>query len=150
MFYRLKDHLRRQRFARACGGVLRTRPVELDPSSEMIVLSQLQHKDVLMFLLALKSFAARVAPRSVYVLNDGSLTTADRSELAEHIPGVALLELDDFRSDACPAGGCWERLLAIAGLVRDHYVVQLDSDTLTLGSIGEVRSAVDPMGSASV
>ena len=62
--------------------------------------------------------------------------------LREHVPGLNLLELAEFRSAACPRGGTWERLLAIARLVRDHYVIQLDSDTLTVGHIDEVRNCV--------
>ncbi|HUH95186.1 MAG TPA: hypothetical protein VL742_18845 [Casimicrobiaceae bacterium] len=142
MFYELIDRMRRRRFARACEGVLRAPPASLDPSSDMVVLTQLPHKDVLLFLLALKSFTRRVQPRSVYVLDDGSLTAPDREALRDHIPGVTFLERTAFASNACPSGGCWERLLAIAELVRDHYVIQLDSDTLTLGALGEVRAWV--------
>ena len=142
MFYQLKDRLRRLRFARACGDVLRTPPIDLDPASGMVVLSQLQHKDVLMFLLALKSFTRRVKPSAVYVLDDGSLTADDLAELTDHIPGLKFLDRASFRSKACPRGGCWERLLAISDLVRDHYVIQLDSDTLTLGAVDEVRTSV--------
>jgi hypothetical protein len=142
MFYKLKDRIRRMRFARACEGVLRAAPVRLDTASRMVVLSQLQHKDVLMFLLALKSFARRIGTRAVHVLDDGTLTAEDRITLARHIPEVALLDRAEFRSAACPRGGCWERLLAISDLVRDYYVVQLDSDTLTLGAIDEVCASV--------
>jgi hypothetical protein len=107
------------------------------------VLSQVQHKDVLLLLLAVKSFARQVRPRTVCVLNDGSLSANDRAVLREHIPGVNLLELAEFRSAICPRGGTWERLLAIASLVRDHYVIQLDSDTLTIGLIEEVRHCIE-------
>ena len=51
--------------------------------------------------------------------------------------------MSEYRSDACPAGGCWERLLAISTFVHDSYVIQLDSDTLTLGPIDEVRECVE-------
>ena len=129
MFYQLKDRVRRYRFAKACKGVLQASPVAPDASSNLVVLSQVQHKDVLLFLLAVKSFARQVRPRTVCVLNDGSLSANDRAVLREHIPGVNLLELAEFRSAVCPRGGTWERLLAIASLVRDHYVIQLDSDT---------------------
>jgi hypothetical protein len=142
MFYQLKDRLRRLRFASACGSVRRTAPVSLDPASGMVVLSQLQHKDVLLFLLALKSFARRVRLKAVYILDDGTLTRDDRSELADHIPGLTLLDRAAFSSKACPRGGCWERLLAISDIVRDCYVVQLDSDTLTLGGVEEVVRSV--------
>jgi hypothetical protein len=143
MFYQLKDRVRRYRFAGACKGVLRAAPAALDASSNLVVLSQVQHKDVLLLLLAVKSFARQVRPREICVLNDGSLSANDRAVLREHLPGVNLLELAEFRSAICPRGGTWERLLAIASLVRDHYVIQLDSDTLTIGSIEEVRHCIE-------
>ena len=143
MLYGLKDKIRRVRFAAQCSAVLRTSPISLDSSSELALLSQLQHKDVLMYLVALKSFARRIKPRTVFVLSDGSLDARDREIIREHIPGVTMLELTSFRSAACPTGGCWERLLAISSLVADFYVIQLDSDTLTVGPIAEVRNCVD-------
>ena len=143
MFYQLKDRVRRYRFAKACKGVLQASPVATDASSNLVVLSQVQHKDVLLLLLAVKSFARQVRPRTVCVLNDGSLSANDRAVLREHIPGVNMLELAEFRSAVCPRGGTWERLLAIASLVRDHYVIQLDSDTLTIGPIEEVRHCIE-------
>src|SRR2546421_3570427 len=143
MFYQLKDRVRRYRFAKACKGVLQASPVATDASSNLVVLSQVQHKDVLLLLLAVKSFARQVRPRTVCVLNDGSLSANDRAVLREHIPGVNMLELAEFRSAICPRGGTWERLLAIASLVRDHYVIQLDSDTLTIGPIEEVRHCIE-------
>ena len=45
VFYGLKDRMRRWRFARECDGVLDTPPVPLDTASEIVLLSQLQHKD---------------------------------------------------------------------------------------------------------
>ena len=142
MLYELKDRMRRAGFARECSGVLRTAPVALDAAAEPVLLSQVQHKDVLMFLLAVKSIARQIRPRAVYVLDDASLSGDDRARLRDHIPGLTLLELAEFRSAACPSGGTWERLLAISSLVRDHYVIQLDSDTLTVGSIEEVSDCI--------
>jgi len=142
MFYKLQDRIGRFRFAGGVSALLRSAPVSLDESSGLALLSQLQHKDVLMFLLAVKSFAKQIRPRAVFVLNDGSLSHGDRVLLGAHLPGVAFLELPDFRSTACPTGGCWERLLAISALVKDYYVIQLDSDTLSVGAIDEVRDCV--------
>jgi len=142
MFYKLKDRIRRIQFAERCKAVLHTAPVAPDASSNLALLSQLQHKDVLMFLLAVKSFVKQVHPRAVFVLNDGSLSHEDRALLDAHIPGVTMLELPMFRSAACPTGGTWERLLAISMLVNDYYVIQLDSDTLSVGAIDEVRDCV--------
>jgi len=142
MFYKMKDRIGRMRFAQQCGAIVRTAPIGLETSGNLALLSQLQHKDVLMFLLAMKSFVKRITPRAVFVLNDGSLSHEDRTLLDAHIPGVTFLELPEFRSAACPAGGTWERLLAISTLVNDYYVIQLDSDTLSVGAVDEVRDCV--------
>lgn len=140
MFYRIKDRLRRAQFRNECRGILDVPPLQLDPAAPAVVFSQLPHKDLLMFLSALRSFVRHVPVKAVHLLNDGSLWPEDRAALRELIPGVALYELADFRSGLCPMGGCWERLLGIAELVRDDYVIQLDSDTLAIGAIDEVAT----------
>jgi len=142
VFYRLKDRVRRGRFENACRGVLEAAPISSDSASSFVLVSQVQHKDVLMYLLAVKSFAKRLRPQAVHVIDDGSLSANDRGVLRDHVPDLTLLELAQFRSHSCPSGGTWERLLAIARLVQDNYVIQLDSDTLTLGAMDEVRNAV--------
>jgi hypothetical protein len=142
MFYRLRDRYARLGFARTCTGILQTSPVVVDASSNVLVLSQLQHKDVLLFLLALKSFARQVPFGRVAVLDDGTLTPEDTTLLGRHVPGLTLLRLHDYRSKACPSGGTWERMLAIASFVGAWYVVQLDSDTLTVSEIDEVQACV--------
>jgi len=143
MLFELRDRVRRARFAGECSGVLHTAPIALDTTADVVLLSQVQHKDVLMFLLAVKSIARQIRLRAVYVLDDASLSGNDRARLRDHIPGLTLFELAEHRSAACPSGGTWERLLAISSLVRDHYVIQLDSDTLTVGSIDEVRDCIE-------
>ncbi|TCV88115.1 hypothetical protein [Sulfurirhabdus autotrophica] len=142
MFYSLKDKLRRKWFASQCKGILKTPPVTLERNCNLAVLSQLQHKDVLMFLLALKSFAREVPIGHVYLLNDGSLTESDINLLQAHIPELSFFELKDFQGTSCPRRGCWERLLAIAELVKKYYVIQLDSDTLTIGAMPELVECV--------
>jgi hypothetical protein len=131
------------RFAEHVKPVLRSAPIVLNGSSKVALLSQLQHKDVMMFLLAIKSFAREVRPGAVFVLDDGSVRAGDRELLKAHVPGIEFLELLPYRSPACPTGGTWERLLAIASLVSDYYVIQLDSDTLTVGPIAEVRACIE-------
>ena len=143
MLYKLKDNARRAVFGIQVKGVLSAPPVTMRPESGLILLSQLQHKDVIMYLLAAKTFASRMQPGQVHVVNDGSLTTEDKVLLAAHIPGVQVHSLEQFRRRGCPEGGTWERLLAIAELVKEGYVVQLDSDTLTLADIPEIRQCVE-------
>ena len=143
MFYTLKDKINRKRFASQVSTVLSTPPVQIQTASPLILLSQLQSKDVLMFLLAVKTFAARVPLGQAHLVNDGSLTANDKNLLAAHIPGIQIHPLEQFQRPGCPVGGTWERLLAITELVKEGYVVQLDSDTLTLSDIPEIRQCVE-------
>lgn len=142
MFYRLKDKFRRFRFMMETTGILSAPALVTRPDSRLALLTQLQHKDVRLALIAFKSFASKIPVGAVYILSDGSLTPDDFELLRRHIPSVTFLKLEDHQSQNCPKGGCWERLLSIARLVKDHYVIQLDSDTLTLGDIPEIAKCV--------
>ncbi|AFL75882.1 hypothetical protein [Thiocystis violascens] len=132
----------RARFLNVASKILATPPLALGHDNGAVVATMLQHKDMLMYLLALKSFARWIPVSRVVVVNDGSLGSEDLRILAAHVPGIKLLALEKFRSDQCPVGGCWERLLAITELTREAYVIQLDADTLTLGDLAEVREHV--------
>lgn len=142
MFYSLKDRFRRLNFDYRVRKILHTPPARIVADSPAVILTQLQHKDVRMFLLACKSFMAQVPIAHVHILSDGTLTSEDMACLAQHIPQVSFLQLADVRSPKCPQGACWERLLSIAQLVQQHYVVQLDGDTLALGDISEVAEHI--------
>lgn len=142
MFYKLKDRLRRSYFSSRVQGILHTAPVELGDTTAPILLSQLQHKDVLMYLAAVKSFARQIPPSIVHVVDDGSLTPEDRVLLSLHVPDIRFHALVDCREPGLPTGGTWERLTAIARLSKTHYVIQLDADTLTRGPIDEVKNTV--------
>lgn len=138
MFYKLKDCMRRNHFARQVQSLLNTPAIRLGEASAPIVLSQLQHKDLLMYLAAIKSFARQLPPSAVHVVDDGSLTAQDYGLLGQHVPGIRFHALADCRVAGLPRGNTWERLIAIARLSRMHYVIQLDADTLTRGAITEV------------
>ena len=96
-----------------------------------------------MYLVAVSSFVKRLSfmPK-VFVLDDGSLTQSDRQTIKSHIPAVQIASVLEISTGACPAGSCWERLLLINNLVQQSYVVQLDSDTLTLQGIPEVTESI--------
>jgi hypothetical protein len=101
------------------------------------------HGELVMYLLAVKSFCRQFGRASrIVILNDGSLTEADRFTLRAHIPAVRIVSMSEIAPTQCPKGSCWERLLLISDLVQDSYVVQLDSDTLTLNSIPEIQQCV--------
>jgi hypothetical protein len=75
-------------------------------------------------------------------LNDGSLKESDLVLLRRHIPFVELVPISSVKTDPCPKGACWERLLLIADYVKDNYVVQLDADSLILNKMPEVEAYI--------
>ena len=92
------------------------------------------HGEVVMYLLAVKSFCAQLGRNpKVVVLDDGTLTQSDCATLHIHIPKARIVKISEVAPGRCPKGSCWERLLLISDLVKDSYIVQLDSDTLGSG-----------------
>lgn len=143
MFYRLKDRFHRLYFAQACREVYATAPLAPKTNQPIALLTQLQHKDVILFLVAVKSLARFVPLREVLILNDGTLTQRDEKLLAHHLPHAQFFPITQFRHPRCPYSGCWERLLAIVHFNLDRYVIQLDSDTVARGPLPEVCQNIE-------
>ena len=141
MFYALRQRLNYQWFNFKNRAVLCTPPLVCDPDGPFFI-TQLCQRDLFIYLAAVKTFSQSIRPSRVHALDDGSLTTADRALLRTHIKDIVFLELKDYRSPHCPINGCWERLLAVADLCQSRYIVQLDSDTITLGDISEVQNCI--------
>ena len=100
------------------------------------------HLDVLMYLIAIKSLYLYLREGQIVILNDGTLTSHDIELLRYHLSPSQIVTINDIKSRKCPQGGCWERLLFILDCVKDNYVIQLDSDTLTLNDIPEVVNSI--------
>ena len=122
--------------------IYKTKPVDNYIGENCIVLSMVQHKDMAMYLMALKTFFKYCPAKKVIVIADQSLTNNDKKVLSYHIPQLTIFDVNEFCSKKIPQGGCWERLYAISKLVKDAYVIQLDADTLTLGAVSEILTAV--------
>lgn len=137
---RLAKRINRWRFEGAVRGMRRTQPLARGDRN-FAVLSMVQHRDVLAYLLAVKTFARLARPERIIVLADPTLDADDRSLIGAHVPGVEIREAVDYRRPALPVGGAWERLSAIAALSAETSVVQLDSDTVTYGEPSEVVEA---------
>lgn len=121
--------------------ILATPP--LKPGTEdFIALSMVQHRDVLPYLLSIKSFARYLQPARVVIVADPTLNADDRALIKGHVPHIEFREAADFQRDGIPIGGCWERLSAIAVYAQNTYVVQLDADTVALTDMPEVRRAI--------
>ena len=143
MFFRARRAAGRAWFDFNCRAVHNTPPLHLNDDS-LTVVSMLCHGEVTMYLLALKSFCHRLgyAPR-IFILNDGTLTQSDCSTLRLHIPHVEIVPISAVASERCPKGSCWERLLLISDLVQSSYVIQLDSDTITVTATPEVQRCIE-------
>jgi len=141
MFYRARDRFQRTIFNLLCRGIMDTPPLELR-EAPVCVVSLVSHRDLGMYLIAIKSLYRFLVGGRIVILSDGSLTDSDRAILSRHIPRVQILSLSDIPPADTPKAGCWERLLLISDLVRDSYVIQVDSDSLTLHEVPEVLSAV--------
>jgi hypothetical protein len=115
-----------------------------------IVFSQLQHRDVLPYLVASKSFAHYTGYGRFVLLDDGSLTAADCALIGRHLPGVEFRAMSDVRYGKLPVGGTWERLITIADLAETNYVIQLDADTVACGPLDEVRRCVNARHSFTI
>jgi len=136
--------LQKRVFNFRCRGVFQTPPVTCSDDSNLVILSQLYHPDVTMFMLAAKSFTRFVSPHRFVIVDDG-LTEADRSVLSRHLAKVSYVSTDELRTRgySVPDGGCWERLMGIAEINESNYVIQLDADTLTIRPPIEVIAAIE-------
>lgn len=142
---RIQRSLRRRWNQRHFGHAVR-RVLDLPPlargSDPLTVLSMVQPRDTLAWLLALRSFARFVNPGRVVVVCDPAMAEGDRALLRRAVPHVELRRAEEFRRPGLPVGGTWERLEAITDYAREGYVLQLDADTVTLDEPDEVRRGV--------
>ena len=137
---RLRKAYHEARFRRVARGVLATPPLRLRPS-RLMFLSLTCHRDVHPFLLAMKSVYRSFGEGRVCVLDDGSLTAGDRATIAAHLLDVEFVDAGAVKISGTPSYIVWRRLAWLLELVKEHYVVQVDSDVLATGSIPEAVSA---------
>jgi hypothetical protein len=143
MFFRARRTLQRAWFDFNCRSLLSTPPIRTNDPSVTLV-SMVCHGEVLMYLLAAKSFCRQFGRNpQVVILNDGTLTKDDHATILTHIPEATIVHISDVAPAKTPKGSCWERLLLISDLVQNTFVLQLDSDTLTASAIPEVQQCVD-------
>lgn len=131
----------RSKFDSSCRAVLTSLPVELDERSGVAVLSQTYHPDLIMYLVAAKSFAKHIRPALFLIVDDGLLPD-DRALIRQHLRNVEFVDRHAVPNKVCPAGGTWERLLSVADFCERYYVIQLDSDTVTLQHPAEVAERI--------
>lgn len=142
MFYRLRRYIPLARLNREAKRIFATEPLLPNPSGVRVV-SMVRTADLATYLLALKSFATAVAVGKVTAIVDRDSPPDFRRVLEAHVPGIELVDLESIPVGPCQHGGTWERILYVLDQSEREYVVQLDADTLTLGSdLAEVRACI--------
>lgn len=142
LFDRALRKLREHRFLRGCRAVLATRPARVCQDG-VVIFSMIGTRVLLPYLVAAKSFQAQLGRGRFAILDDGTLTEADKAVLAHHLGDPPITPIAAVDTGPCPRGGTWERLLTILDLRRGDYVIQLDSDIVALGPVPEVAAAID-------
>jgi hypothetical protein len=138
----LTERINRWTFQRAVRAMVQTPPAARGDRA-FAALSMVHHRDVLPYLLAIKTFVHYARPARVLLVADPSLDADDRALLRRHVPHLEILEARSFQRPALPVGGTWERLSAIATLCAESSVVQLDADTVTFAEPVEVADAAE-------
>lgn len=142
LFERGLHRIKEARFTLQARGVLDTPPLSTSGDDGLIIFSMIGTRVIVPYLVAAKSLYSQLGRGRFVILDDGSLTPADRDVLAHHLDNPPVLSIADIDSAPAPRGGCWERLFALLDLRRDAYVIQLDSDTVTLGPVPEIEAAI--------
>ena len=140
MLYNLKRKLNRSWYNLNCRAIFDTEALKIR-EAPLLFLTMVSHDDLLMYLVAIKSLYARIGEGSIAVINDGSLTPDDIDRLNYHLGCPEILDVRCIETSPCPRGGCWERLLTAMDRCADNYLIQVDSDTLTLAAVPEVIEA---------
>lgn len=139
--FRLRSRIDQRRHDAACRPVLVTAPIT--PADDGLVIFSIMGTAVLLpYLVAVKSLWSHLRRGRVVILSDGTLTPGDRAVLAHHCGNPQIIDIADVDTTGFPVGGTWERLLTILDMRRNDYVIQLDSDTVTLGRPDAVADAI--------
>lgn len=142
MLYRLRRAFQYRRYNRLVSAIEDTPPLTIQDSSLRVV-SMVSERDVRMFLVAAKVLYRRLGEGRFVLIIDRDLPQRQRDRLKRALGGGAdFLHLEELPVGRCQRGGTWERLVACLDLSAEHYVIQMDCDTLALGDVPEVREAV--------
>jgi len=139
---RLWELMSLRHFDSSCKNIDNASPIPVGESKYAVV-SMLRHSDVTQYLVAIRSFAACIAPPAeIHVVNDSSLTKADIARLKRHIPHLKIVDISEIDTGECPVGGTWERLKYIIDVSQDIYAIQMDADIFSRQSLETVEDAI--------
>lgn len=127
---------------RTVQGILDTPPIVAQDDG-VILFSMIGTAVLLPYLVAVKSLHHHLPRGKIVLLDDGTLTAGDKQVLAHHCDQPEIITKQHVDTAPCPRNNCWERLISILDRRSDHFVIQLDSDTVTTGPVPEVAAAID-------
>jgi hypothetical protein len=136
------EFIRKYLFKRSISKVLTVAPMQYRYDKSVTIASMVSHSTIAMYLVAVKSFMENFGYGSIEAIDDGSLTQHDIEMLHHHIPHLNVTKADDIETYGCPTYISWKRLFRIQQLAETSYVIQLDSDTISLGPLVEVNERV--------
>jgi len=138
----LLQKLHKSRFEKQAVKVLGTPPLNYRLDDRLTIVSMVGSDSVNMYLLAIKSFMMNLGYGTIEVIDDGSLTEKDFDTLKRHIPDLRVSNAAKVETHGCPSYISWKRLFRIQQLAETSYVIQLDSDTLTLSPLVDIDNHV--------
>jgi hypothetical protein len=143
MLYRFRRDIKHMNFNRRIRDVAETRPIRL-VDAPWTIFSMVSNQDVLMYLLSMKSFYARIKRGKLTAIVDRDMPDRLREQIRHHLVGVRLVDLESLDTGKCQRGGTWERLVCLVDHSRDEYAVQVDADTLACGGdLTEVVTCIE-------
>lgn len=143
MLHRWRTKLKKARFYRLTQGIFDTAPMPV-VDAPWSIMSMVSNGDVQMYLLALKSFYARIGRGKITAIIDRNMPDQSRALLERHVPGIRFRILEDIDTGPCQRGGTWERILQVVENSSREYTIQIDCDTLAFGpDLSEVLSCVE-------
>jgi len=140
MLSKLKRSVAQWQFNAALSHVLQTPPLVRKPA-DLVFVSQLCHRDVLAYLLAMKTIYSQIGEGRIAIVDDGSLTPSDHQLLEDHCGAISFIDMDAVDTGRCPKGGTWERLITLIAQANTYgYAIQVDADLVALGPLDEVMN----------
>ncbi|MDE2199743.1 MAG: hypothetical protein KGJ41_12055 [Rhodospirillales bacterium] len=142
MFYNIRNKIQRAKFNWMVRGILTTPP---QPAGEGpgAILSVVSAADIAMYLVAVKSLHSRLPQLRIIIIDDGTLHPKDRDILSRHLPGATLIARDEIVLGSLPPDLMWQRLACVIAASAEGFVIQLDSDTVTIGAVDVVRNCIE-------
>jgi hypothetical protein len=143
MLYKIRRTVNYLHFNHLVRDIHDTAPLKIEDSQLRILSMVAIPRDIPMYLMAAKLLYKRLGHGRFLMLPDAPISPSWRDRIMRHLGGgVEFLDLSAIPVGRCQRGGCWERLLACVDHSTQHYVIQMDSDTLAFRDLPEVAEAV--------